>query len=321
MIIFIYGADSYRSRQKLKEIKNKFKKDVDISGNSLNILDGEKLTLENLNEKYSANSLFTKKRMVIVERIFSNKNTEIQNSICDFLKEREGDENIIVFWDDIKGEKMGKNRLFKFLEKTKLAEKFNNLSGVELINWIKAKVNELNFDIDNQAISLLCAYFENDMWRLKNEIDKLVSYKYQAKEEERTITKNDIIYLCSGKMDENIFALTDAISSRNKALALELLEKEIEGGMSGEYLLYMISRQFKILLELKDALEFGKTINEIKSSFKMHPYVIQKSLSQAGNFELQTLRNINDGLIRIEKAIKRGKADARLALSVIISRI
>ena len=47
MIIFIYGTDSFRLNQKIKEITDKFISEVDSSKTNLTFLDGENLT-ENL---------------------------------------------------------------------------------------------------------------------------------------------------------------------------------------------------------------------------------------------------------------------------------
>ena len=41
MIIFLFGADTFRSRQKLKEIKDKFLREVDSSGMNMQTLDGK----------------------------------------------------------------------------------------------------------------------------------------------------------------------------------------------------------------------------------------------------------------------------------------
>ncbi len=62
MIIFLYGEDTFRSRRKLNELKEKFLREVDPSGNSLTILDGEKTELEKINEAISPSSLLSKKK-------------------------------------------------------------------------------------------------------------------------------------------------------------------------------------------------------------------------------------------------------------------
>lgn len=324
MIIFLYGIDSYRSRQQLNKYKEKFLKDTGNADGGVIFLDGEKLTLDKLNEQGSTSSLFAEKRMLVVERIFSNKGTKTLFDIAVFLqKKAEKSDNVYLFWDDITGEKMGRSKLFKYLSNLQTAEKFINLTNTEVVTWLKKQVAIEGLTVSAQAGNMLNAYFENNLWLLKNEIEKLIHYKLanQKDDNDLEIGVKEVELLCRGKSHENIFALTDAISVKNKKLALELFDKEIENGTDGIYLLTMIVRQFKILLQIKDAMERGMNINEIKNKFRMHPYVIEKTSGQARNFTVATLVGINDALLRIEKAIKTGQADPQLALSVLISRI
>ena len=89
MIIFLYGEDTFRSRQKLKELKSKFLRDIDSSGNSLAVLGGENTTLDRLNEIMASSSLFSKKRMIVIENIFSNKDKNIFEVLKDYLAKKE----------------------------------------------------------------------------------------------------------------------------------------------------------------------------------------------------------------------------------------
>ena len=50
MIFFLFGPDTYRSRQKLQELKEKFIHDIDPSSNSLTMLDGEIADMGKINE-------------------------------------------------------------------------------------------------------------------------------------------------------------------------------------------------------------------------------------------------------------------------------
>ena len=45
MIIFLYGPDSFRAREKMKQLKQKFIREVDKSGLNLIEMDGDKMTL------------------------------------------------------------------------------------------------------------------------------------------------------------------------------------------------------------------------------------------------------------------------------------
>ena len=79
-----------------------------------------------------------------------------------------------------------------------------------------------------------------------------------------------------GQFDENIFALTDAVGSRNKAMAMKLLEEQLAADVSDIYLLSMIIRQFKILIQIGQAMDSGMDSRSIAGALKMHSFVAQR---------------------------------------------
>lgn len=345
MIIFLYGENSFLSRQKLKELKNKFIKEVDPSGNSLAIIDGAKTTLSAIHEQISPSSLFASKRMVVVEDIFLNKDSDIFEKLINNLKKKKEEDNVIIFWDStVKSKKTGvkkslfiidsqgqeKNmpvalkKFFDFLAKQKYVQEFKDLNSNELIGWIRREVESRGGKINFQAINLLVSLVGNDLWQLNNEIDKLVSYKLGQEPKlvsggaPPTIDMQDVENLTRGNFDQNIFALTDAISSKNKAQAISLLEKEFEAGVNDVYLLSMIIRQFKILLQIRQALDSGLTSRKIISTLKLHPFVVQKGINQVRNFSLSQLKKIIPKLIQADKNLKTGKTDIRTILDLLL---
>jgi DNA polymerase III delta subunit len=73
MIFLLHGSDSFRRQTKIQELKEKFMTAVDPLGQSFSSIDGSKSNLSDLNDQMSGGSLFTKKRMLIIENIFLNK--------------------------------------------------------------------------------------------------------------------------------------------------------------------------------------------------------------------------------------------------------
>ena len=146
MIIFIYGPDTYRSRQKLNELKNKFISEIDLSSQSLIVLDGKTTTLKEISEKINTGSLFVKKRMVVIEDIFENKSEKLFSDLASFLKNRteatgSDEDNIIIFRDsdlNSKDRKLKKDgqKLFTYLTSQKYVQEFKNLSSAQLSVFI-----------------------------------------------------------------------------------------------------------------------------------------------------------------------------------------
>lgn len=142
MIIFLYGPDSFRSREKLNSFKEKFIKDVDKTGLNLLEIDAEKRGLDDLNKIMNTPSFFANKRMIVIKNIFAKKKAE-QDEFLEFLKKTtkrdDGTENIIVFWEE-KTDK--RTTLFKYLNAAKFKEEFLNLEAAGLTSWVQKRVEE-----------------------------------------------------------------------------------------------------------------------------------------------------------------------------------
>ncbi len=325
MIIFLYGEDTFRSKQKLRALKEKFQKDVDKDGSSVVVLDGEFTSIEKINEAVASSSLFARKRMVIIERIFSNKSKTLLKQLEEYFKSKaEDNDNIIIVWDDVSGAKLSRNKLFNYLIEQKFSQNFKLLSDMQVSNWVNNELAPKKVVINPQALNVLISMFGNDLWTLNNEINVLVNYKQGLSKDSDAkveIIVEDVNSLEGAKTDENIFALTDAISQKNKALALQLFERELDAGAADVYLVHMIIRQFRILLQVRQGMDNGQNAGQIASQLKLHPFVVNKSFQQVRNFDLETLKSIFHSLVEIDQGIKTGTSDFKTQISLLIANI
>jgi DNA polymerase-3 subunit delta len=309
MTIFLYGPDTYRSRQKLVEIKEKFIQEVDKSALNITKLNGEKLTLNKFRETVLVPGFLARRRLIIIENICQNKNVQLQTAVMKFLERRDSKrENIVVFWEeDTKYERNTKvrknNKLFGKLKQQKYAQEFALLKGYKLNEWVKKEINKQGRKIENQAIDLLTSSVGSDLWQMKNEIDKLISYK-----QNKIITSDDINLLVKSKIDENIFNLVDALGTKNKKLALKLLNDQLENKTPWTYLIAMIIRQFRILLQVKSSVP----------NLSFHPFVLRKAQAQAQNYSLEELKNIYQRLLKIDVQLKTSQIDPRVLFDLFI---
>lgn len=344
MIIFLYGQDNFRSRLKLNELRDKYLREVDKLGSGLNIINGAKATFPEITAAISPSSLLSKKRLIIVEDIFINKDKLIFEKLSEYFKNKKQDDNIIIVWEsNIKTKKFknvlspmlldssGKEKplnkkqaeLFEFLSAQKYAYNFNLLSNTESANWVKKQTVLRGSKISVKAAEMLVGLVGNDGWQINNELDKLISYKATGKLTQGgvDIEVEDVKNLVRGNFSENIFALTDALSVKNKALAVKLLDEQIEAGLSEGYLLNMFVRQFRILLSIKQALESGLSQRQITSQLKLHPFVAQKGIEQARHFNLAILKDILNQLFRIDFEAKSGLNSYLAGLNMLIAKL
>jgi len=320
MIIFLYGADTFRSRRWLQELKDKFTRDIDPDASSLSWLDGQALTIAEISEKINTSSLFVKKRLVVVENIFKNRRDKIFSELSDYLKKfSRGEDNVIIFRDEELNSKdqplkTEAKKLFSFLSQQPYSQEFKTLSDSQLMSFIKKEAESYGKKISAPAASLLINLVGNDLWSIASDLKKLSFYAAG-----QTITPAEVETIISGWYDENIFGLTDALSAKNKKLAVSLLTEQYAAGLSDEYLIAMLIRQFKILLQIRVALDNRMNPADFAAKLKLHPYVAKKGAGQAKNFTAESLKNYLNRLIQLDFANKTGRSDVKTELVLLIS--
>ncbi|MFA5878488.1 MAG: DNA polymerase III subunit delta [Candidatus Staskawiczbacteria bacterium] len=313
MIIFLYGEDSYRSRQKLNEIVEEYKK-VHKSGLSLNFIDCEEesTTVGDLRNSMRQTSMFKEKKMTIISNIFSD--ADFKEKFLKGIKEFIDSEDILVIYEN-KGIKKT-DALLKFLEKNVKSQGFSYLGGQKLKNWAEKEIKDNGATIDDSALLLLINHVGEDLWQMSNEIQKLVNFK-----KKKLITTADINLLIKPKIESDIFKTIDAIGEKNKKQALNLLYRHLENGDSPIYLLSMIGYQFRNLLMVKDLMEKNKPYDAVVKRSGLHPFVARKSYYQARQFSFGELKKIYRRIFEVDLNIKTGIVGPETALEMLISGV
>lgn len=333
MVIFLYGKNSFLARRRLAELKEAFRAKYDQKGLNITTLDGERITVARLSESLGTQSMFNPKVFLVIDGLLSLKNEAIFETVEQYLQSQVTGDNVVVVIDELelKKEKPNKaakvtkkstdhkKRLLKFLMEQPHSKEYLNLAPGELLDWVKreVKANQVNITLD--AAQLLIALTGANMWQLAQEIHKLASFKLgQALDK---IESQDVKSLVQGIFEDKIFAFMDAVSQRERARAMKLFSDSLQGGQSAEYIFSMILRQFRVLLQVKQAVESGQNQALMASDLKIHPFVVQKALGQARNFTLEALKNIYSRLVQIEYLWKTGQADVATSIDLLIVKL
>jgi DNA polymerase-3 subunit delta len=297
MIYFLYGEDTFRSKEELRKMIEKNKKNNTDWVDFVRIDAGDKQTdvLKELKQTINTISMFSLKKML---------NKDDQDEILEFLKKSKIGENkdtTIIFWSE-----EASGDLSKCLKSKAECEEFKLLEGAQLKKWIKDFVDEQKGSIDNLALDKLIEGVGNDLWRLSNELNKLLAYN-------STIRPENVELFIKPEIDLKIFDLVDAIGYKNKLKALKLFNQHINEGDDVYYLSSMIVYQIRNLIKVKTA----KSI----TSLGLHPFVARKSQQQANNFTYEELKKIYRQLMTIDFESKLGKTNAQTALELLISEL
>jgi DNA polymerase-3 subunit delta len=318
MYIFLYGADNFRSLEKLSDLKNEYLA-KNGSGTDLSVLDyGDGASVELLGTALSAQGLFSTKRLLLVKNSMLKGSLETQKGILALLKENtvleKDPDTLVIFFESGSPKKNG--ALYKFLFKFAKKQEFTALEGAQLANWATTyaqKISPETFFAKN-ALPMLLAATGSDLHILSNEITKLTNYRNAGE-----ITAADVVLLVKSKVDSTMFETIEALSSGNKTRALTLFHEQLAKGEDVFYILSMYTYQIRTLLKIGDFFWQGMTsAPQIAQASGIHPYVVQKSLSQIRNLSEEKTKQMLRDLADIDFNAKTGKVDPVLALDTFI---
>ncbi|MDD4607283.1 MAG: DNA polymerase III subunit delta [Patescibacteria group bacterium] len=320
MIIYLYGQDDFRIHQDLQTIKNKFLKQVDQSGLNFSYLDGSDLKIDQFRQAVLVSGFLAKKRMVVIKNLLTTGRDEnlITEILTNFKKLEQQEDVVIIFiqTDELKNIRTQvKKDLLNKLVKSQYAKEFKLLKNKDLINWIKKEVSQLKAKIEPTAIELLINYLGNDLWKINNEIHKLVAYKSG-----QIIQSVDVELMVKADLDENIFNLTDAIANQNKKQSLKLIQQQLTDSGAWLRILNMISYQFRNLIILKSYLNEHGYSNQygLAKGLGLHPFIIQKSLNQVDKYSLPQLKKIYHQLLEIDLQMKTKSLNPEVLLDKLV---
>lgn len=311
MIIFLYGEDSFRAKEKLQEIVDHYK-EVHKSGLNLAYIDAKEKSIRDLFDNFKIAGMFDEKKLIVLKDLFSN--IKFQEDFLKEIKTLEDSKNIVVVFEKESVDK--RSKLLKVLTKTAKCQEFKFLDQNGLHGWFEAESEKYGAKFDPQAKAVLFSYIGNDLWRMGNEIKKLANFK-----KNKVITKQDVESNVKPKIETDIFKTIEEISQKNKKQALNLLQKHIEDGENPLYLFSMITYQFRNLLIIKELIEQKKPYEVVVKKSGLHPFVVKKTYYISNQFTLSELKKIYQKIFQIDLDIKTGKIDAETALDLFVASI
>ena len=312
MIIFLHGEDTYRLKQKLAEIIERYKK-VHKSGLNLVYPDTSKTSaLRELEDEMNQVSMFKEKKMAVLADVFSS--VAFREELLERLDKFEKSEDVFLLYQEGKPDQ--RTALFKFLKKRAKCQEFESLSGLRLESWIKKEFEKHGTRTDPGAISALVEFLGSDLWAQSNEIQKLACFKNRS-----IVIREDVEKMVRSKIETDIFETIDAIGQKDKKKALELINNHIEKGDSPIYILSMISYQFRNLLIIKDLLERQVPSYAIAAKSGLHPFVVKKSYYLVKNFSFPQLKKIYQGIFQADVNVKTGRMEPETALEILIAEL
>ena len=320
MLILVYGEDTFRASEKVKELKEAFKKKFDPTGMNISLFVSDKNKLLDHNEVLqAARSLpfLGTRRLILVRDVIQYSNKDNSDAWFSALKDIP-ESTIFILWesaDDI--EKKNLYKKIKDLSNTFLYP-FPFLKDAALEKWTALRIKQSNGTIEPGALRDLVQRVGPDLWQMTQEIIKLAAFS-----DGKTITLAMVNENVRANAEGEIFALMDAISHKRTREALPRLAQERLFGSDDFQLIGMLARQIRILLGARFLLDQKPYVSNVEaaSELGLHPFVTSKAIVQAKRFTLDNLKKAHDFFFEYDIKIKSGDFPADLAVDLLVYEI
>ena len=326
MLYILHGEDDFSITQFLGEVKRGLG-DPSMLATNTSTFDGQKLTLDELRGVCETVPFLAEKRLVVIDGLLGRfeargrprrKKTADGGGGNDAKSFAEAMSNmpestVVVLTD---GRIKGTNPLLKLLSSQAEVRAFPLLREPQLRQWIEKEVAEQGAAISPQAADLLARLVGGNLWIMSGEITKLTLFTGGKR-----IEAEDINKVVSSAQEANVFAMVDAILESKAGVAERLLEQLMGKGASSAYLLAMLTRQVRLVVQAKEMRRQRKSDMEIQSRLGLAPFPLRKTLEQAQRYPLERLKQLYDKLLQTDLYIKRGRFEGGLALNLLVAEL
>jgi DNA polymerase-3 subunit delta len=190
----------------------------------------------------------------------------------------------------------------------------------EAVRWLIDAAAQEDVKIENDAGRELVDALGSDMMLVANELEKLVLYVGDKKR----ITLGDVETMVLAAKQRSLYELTDAISAKDRARALEMMDAILNTGDGDEAAighLYMLAKTFRQMLVIleKNVRDSRAIWQALWQGFRVPPFAADDIIKQARRYKSK--REITRAIrliARADLALRSNPPSKRLILENLV---
>ena len=300
------GEEAYLKKQ----YKDKLTKAMLPEGDTVNYAyyEGKGTNPAELIDLAETMPFFADRRLIVVENsgFFKNATPEL----ADYIKNMP--ETACFLFVESEVDKRGK--MYKSVKDKGRAVEMGRQDEKTLLYWLAGMVKKEGKQIKESTARYLVAKTGTDMENLEKEMEKLFSYTLGQTE----ITVQDVDEICTTQITNKIFDMVEAVATKQQKRALHYYYDLLALKEPPMRILYLLSRQFKLLMEVKDLSGRGYEKSQIAKTAGLHPFVAGKYIKQCHSFSKEELRSIMEDAANMEEMVKTGRLNDRMSVELFI---
>ena len=302
----LYGEERYLVKQYRDKLKNALADPEDTM--NFTSFEGDDINVKEVIDLAETLPFFAERRVIFIEnsKLFKKGGDELGEYL-----ENLPESTYFVFVEE---EIDKRSKLYKEATKQGNAIEFVTQTDETLMKWIGGRIGKEGKNITQAAYRAFIAKTGTDMQNIEKELEKLICYCM----DKDVIEPEDVEAITTEQISNKVFDMVDAIASHKQKQAMDLYYDLLALREAPMRILFLITRQFQILLTVKVMTPQGFGNKDIAAKAGCPEWAVRKYQGQAKAFSIDQIKQaIADG-VDYEEAVKTGRTNDQMAVELFI---
>lgn len=305
-VYLLYGEETYLKRQ----YRDKLKQALSTPGDTMNaaFFEGKDINPGEIIDLAETMPFFADRRLIMLENsgVFKSASEEL----AAYMKEI-AETACFVFVEE---EVDKRSKMYKAVKAAGRIVEFPRQPEAVLTRWVLSRLKREEKKITQPVLQLFFTKTGNDMENIDRELEKLFCYTMHRE----IITAEDVEAVCVTQTTGKIFEMVNAIAEKKQRQALNLYYDLLALKEPPMRILFLIARQFQILLQVKELSRQGYDNKFIASKAGIPEFTVRRNQGQARQFSGKQLREAVEDCVQAEEDVKTGNMNDRMSVELLI---
>ena len=307
-IYLLYGEEAYLRKQYRDRLKNALTAEGDTMNYSY--FEGKNISVGAVIDLAETLPFFADRRVIVLE------NSGLFKSGGEKMAEYLAEPAQAAYFVFVETEVDKRSKLFKTVSAKGTAVEFPVQSEGTLKKWILGMIKKEGKRITEPALDFFLVKTGTDMENIRKELEKLMCYCM----DKDAVSEQDIEEICTHRVSNHIFDMVNAIADKQQKKALDLYYDLLALKEPAMRILFLIARQFNMLLQVKELKGKGYDNKAIGGKVSLPPFIAGKYVTQAAKFKKDDLRDALEACVEAEEAVKTGRMNDVMSVELLIVR-
>jgi DNA polymerase-3 subunit delta len=313
----VFGRDRYRMREFVAFAADKLlgEEEKELG---LFKFDTSETPVEVAVEEADAMPFFVSRKLVVVrdETVLAaggGKEGRLQHDVdrlVEYLR-RPCETSVLLFV--VHSDKLDERRkAVRLLKEMDAVIEFAELEGRDLVRWIVRRAKSQGRAIAEETAEALIRRAGTNLQTLAAETDKLCLYAGPG----GTIMPGHVEALTAPVLEEDVFALVDALMAGDTGRAVSLYRRLLERKEEPIRIAALIASQLRIMLQVKELAARSWSNQQIAAQLGLHPYRVRLAAEKARFWSEERLAERLREIAELDYRMKTGQIDKEIGLEL-----